>query len=91
MPTLLDLSVAFDTIDHDILLQHLQRLFVIFGTALQWFSSYLSNRYQRINISASLLCPKYILFGVPHGSVLGPILFSLNTLHHLVESLLTIT
>ena len=75
--TLLDLSAVFDTFDHDIPLQCLHRNFGISGTALLWLSSYLSNRYQRINISGSRSCTKYIPFGVPHGSVLGPVLFSL--------------
>ena len=76
---MLDLYAAFDTIDHDILLQRLHRHFAISDTAFLSFSSYLSNRYQRINISGSRSCPKYIPFGVPQGSVLGPVLFSLYT------------
>ncbi|KAI0214014.1 hypothetical protein LSAT2_000894, partial [Lamellibrachia satsuma] len=48
--TLLDLSAAFDTIDHSILLQRLHRYFGITGQALRWFKSFLSDRYQSINI-----------------------------------------
>ena len=52
--TLLDLSAAFDTIDHSILLQRLHRYFGISGPALRWFKSFLSDRYQSINISGTL-------------------------------------
>ena len=77
--TLLDLSAAFDTIDHLILLQRLHRHFGISGPALWWFKSYFSDRYQSINISDTLSCPQHLPFGVPQGSVLGPVLFSLYT------------
>ena len=76
---LLDLSAAFDTIDHLILLQRLRRYFGVSGPALQWFKSYFSDRYQSINISGTLSCPQHLPFGVPQGSVLGPVLFSLYT------------
>ena len=55
--TLLDLSAAFDTIDHLILLQRLHRYFGISGPALWWFKSYFSDRYQSIKISGTLSCP----------------------------------
>ena len=70
--TLLDLSAAFDTIDHSILLQRLHRYFGISGPALRWFKSFLSDRYQSINISGTLSSPQHLPFGVPQGSVLGP-------------------
>ena len=53
--TLLDLSAAFDTIDHSILLQRLHRHFGISGPALRWFKLYFSDRHQSINISAHYL------------------------------------
>ena len=79
--TLLDLSAAFDTIDHSILLQRLHRYFGISGPALRWFKSFLSDRHQTINISGTLshISPQHLPFGVPQGSVLGPVLFSLYT------------
>ena len=77
--TLLDLSAAFDTIDHLILLLRLHRYFGISGPALRWLKSYFSDRYQSINISGTLSCPQNLPFGVPQGSVLGPVLFSLYT------------
>ena len=76
---LLDLSAAFDTVDHAILLDRMQRLFGIKGNALMWFSSYLRGRSQRVIINESLSPPTELQFGVPQGSVLGPILFTLYT------------
>ena len=77
--TLLDLSAAFDTIDHLILLHRLHRHFCISGTASRWFKSYFLDTHQNINISGTLSCPQHLPLGVPQGSVLGPVLFSLYT------------
>ena len=75
--SLLDLSAAFDTIDHEILLKRLHVSFGISGTVLKWFSSYLSNRYQCVAIQQVLSKPLPLKYGVPQGSVLGPVLFTL--------------
>ena len=73
----LDLSAAFDTIDHQILLARLKRRFGITGKCLQWFSSYLVGRKLRVAINGSLSDSKDLDFGVPQGSVLGPKLFTM--------------
>ena len=74
---LLDLSAAFDTIDHTVLLHRLKHDFGITGTALKWLDSYLSHRTQTVKIGDSFSTKQKLLFGVPQGSVLGPVLFSL--------------
>lgn len=74
---LLDLSAAFDTLDHSILLKRLDVTFGIRGTVLTWFKSYLHNRHQCVVIDGSMSQYNKLLYGVPQGSVLGPILFSL--------------
>ena len=73
--TLLDLSAAFDTIDHDILFNSLRDWFGVDGTVLRWIKSYLSNRKQNNSFSDAFSLP----YGVPQGSVLGPLLFTLYT------------
>ena len=75
--TLLDLSAAFDTIDHSILLNRLEKSFGISGLALAWFSSYLTDRTQCVQVGDLKSKPSPLLYGVPQGSVLGPVLFSL--------------
>ena len=76
---LLDLSAAFDTIDHSNLLSCLQNWFGVGGCVLKWFTSYLTDCYQSIKIGSTLSDVCKLLFSVPQGSVLGPLLFSLYT------------
>ena len=76
---LLEQSAAFDTIDHDTFLDSLGCWFVFNRVVLDWFKSYLSNHSQCITTGSILskLNGKKLLYGVPQGSVLGPIFFSL--------------
>src|SRR6266536_2277446 len=76
---LLDLSAAFDTIDHSILLHRLNTWFGISSTALNFISSYLSNRTQTVLINSFSSPTASVPIGVPQGSVLGPLLFTLHT------------
>ena len=77
--TLLDLSATFDTIDHTIILDRLNVYYGISELALGWFKSYLSGRTDSVKVGSTLSYPAVLQYGVPQGSVLGPILFSLYT------------
>ena len=77
--TLLDLSAAFDTIDHQKLLDLLNHSFGISGDTLRWFKSYLQERIQMVQIGSSTSEPVTLKYGIPQGSVLGPILFTRYT------------
>ena len=74
---LLDLSAAFDTVCHTTLLKLLKSLYGITGKVLTWMESYLTNRCQAVMINNHISSSRDLSFGVPPGSVLGPILFSL--------------
>ena len=77
---LLDLSAAFDTMDHyGTLLCVFKQWFGVCGSVLTWFSSFLQDRYQSIKIGSTLSDVCKVRFGVHQGSVLGPLLFSLYT------------
>ena len=77
--TLLDLSTVFDTNDHTILLDRLNVYYGISELALGWFKSYLSGRTHLVKLSSTLSHLAALQYGVPQGSVLGPIVFSLYT------------
>ena len=74
---LLDMSAAFDTVDHARLLDVLHRRFGIRGSVLQWIESYLQSRSFRVNVRGELSKIIHLICGVPQGSLLGPILFLL--------------
>jgi hypothetical protein len=87
---LLDLSAAFDTVDHLILQHRLESHIGIKNSALKWFKSYLENRTQVVSVGGEMSKEIKLETGVPQGSVLGPILFLIYVLplqqlieHHL--------
>ena len=71
----MELSATFDIIDHKILLSRLNSVFGIQSTVIQWFQSVLSDRYQSTSFNNSSSSPSHLMYGVPQGLVLGPILF----------------
>ena len=84
----IDLSAAFDTVDHSILMKVLESNFGVTGTALKWFNSYLESRGQRVKIDNVLSDKSELRFGVPQGSCAGPILYSVyaSTLSNVIDN-----
>jgi hypothetical protein len=73
----LDLSAAFDTLDHSTVLQRLSNSFGLSGPALDWVKTYLVGRSQFVKVDSAVSQTLGCDFGVPQGSVLGPLIFSL--------------
>ena len=75
---LLDLSSAFDTVEHEILLERLRSTIGLRGKVLSWFESYLKGRSQQVSINGTLSKPFDLKCEVPQGSCLGPLLFTID-------------
>ena len=77
-----DLSAAFDAIDHDVLLSHLEKNLGISGNVLKWVhSSYLNNRFTQVHIDGFFSEAHSLNYGLPQGSVVGPLMYVIYTLH----------
>ena len=76
---LLDMSAAFDTVDHHILMQRLEVSYGISERSLQWIRSFLTDRSQVVSSAGGQSSPQRLTCGVPQGSVLGPLLFVIYT------------
>ena len=72
---LLDMTAAFDTVDHGLLILRLERQFGHRGVVVQWFCSYLSDRPFRVVLGGKSSFVVHLLCSVPQGSVLGPLMF----------------
>lgn len=83
----LDLSAAFDTVDHTVLLSVLEKQFGIQGKALDWFCNYLNERKLRVRVGQSFSDEMKLPFSVPQGSCAGPVLFNLyaSTLRNFIS------
>ena len=73
---LIDLQKAFDTIDHEIFLSKMVHLGFSQAT-ISWYRSYLTNRTFLVNVEKNLSSPGDLTCGVPHGSIIGPLIFLL--------------
>ena len=84
--TLLNFSAAFDTINHHTLIERLSLNFNISSVTLEWFRFYLTNRQQSVYVGQSNSASTTMSRGVPQGSVLDPVLYTMYTapLHHII-------
>ena len=73
----LDLSLAFDTVDHAIFIRKLKDMYGIRNTLQKWFDSYLTNRQPRVCINTSFSKPRYLKCGVPQGSFFGARIYTM--------------
>ena len=83
----IDLSVAFDTVNHNIMISVLKRRFGITNKALKWFQEYLSDRSIAVEINGAISSELALPFSVPQGSCAGPVLFNLyiSTLYQTLQ------
>ena len=82
----IDLSIAFNTVDHNILIEVLHRRFGVTETALEWFASYLRPQFCRVNVNNFYSFNKQLECSVPQGSVAGPMLYTVYA--SMIESVL---
>jgi len=76
---LLDLSAALDTVDYSVPFSRLKNMFGLSGKVLEWFRTHLEQRSQRVSVHGILSDIQFLLSGVPQGSVLGPLVFTMYT------------
>ncbi len=77
---LLDLRATFDTTDYKIIFNRLENYVGIRGSALAWFKLYLSDRHQFMAVNEEVSYQSQVQYGIPQGSILGPLLFTLYML-----------
>ena len=74
---LLDASAAFDTVDHDILMDRFAQSFGVAGNAFNWLVSFVTGRTYAVRFGVTTTPPRKVRSGIPQGSILGPLLYIL--------------